>query len=154
MSTTRIKIIQDRHPLEYYAAIKNNNKKIKMGLLNERNRVSSSIWLRFQICVCHCWFSSGNKWKFTIKNYTVIKIHSTALKGHSVKTCYPRPNFKKKCGMSTLLIQILLMNDRDRKADNKAKSYICNWHSASLNFQFNEAFGWLLYHMHQCSLPR
>lgn len=54
--------------------------------------------------------------------------------------------------MSTLLIQTLLMNDRDRKADNKVKSSICNWHSASLNFQLNEAFGWLLYHMHQCFL--
>lgn len=48
----------------------------------------------------------------------MIKIHS--LKGHAVKTCYPRPNFKKKCGMSTLLIQTLFMNGGERKVDNKA----------------------------------
>lgn len=43
--------------------------------------------------------------------------------------------------MSTLLIQILFMNGGDKKVNNKAKSYACNWYSASLNFQFNEAFG-------------
>lgn len=51
--------------------------------------------------------------------------------------------------MSTLLIQTLFMNGRDRKVGNKAESYVCNWYSASLNFQFNEAFKWLL--CHQCS---
>lgn len=67
-----------------------------------------------------------------------MKLHSNQnpfhnLKGHSVKTRYPRPDFTKKCGMSTLLIQILFMNGRNRKMDNKAKSYVCNWFSASLN---------------------
>jgi hypothetical protein len=81
----------------------------------------------------------------------VMKIHFRAWKDTVLKTWNPRLNFKEKCGMSRVLIQILFMNGRDRKVDNKTKSYIWSRYSASSNLELDEASEWLLHPKHQCS---
>lgn len=64
-----------------------------------------------------------------------------SLKGHTVKTCYPRPNLKKKCGMSTLLIQILFMNGGERRKRIVKLKVMSATDIQPLKILFNETFG-------------